>query len=64
MGYRKVNLNESDLHFYLYDKDKEFVSDLLKQVDESEKWANSNKEKLGDYCEQQSFAKIALYAVF
>lgn len=36
----------------LYEKDKEFVTELLKQVEEAEKWANSNKETLGDYCEE------------
>lgn len=36
----------------LYDEDKEFVNNLLNQVEESEKWANSNKEALGDYCEE------------
>lgn len=36
----------------LCEKDKEFVKELLKQVDEAEKWANNNKETLGDYCEE------------
>lgn len=36
----------------LCDEDKEFVNDLLNEVEESEKWANSNKEALGDYCEE------------
>ncbi|MDR3596913.1 ABC transporter substrate-binding protein [Clostridium sp.] len=36
----------------LCENDKEFVNELLKQVEEVEKWANNNKETLGDYCEE------------
>jgi NitT/TauT family transport system substrate-binding protein len=36
----------------LCENDKEFVNELLKQVEEAEKWANNNKETLGDYCEE------------
>lgn len=36
----------------LCEKDKEFVTELLKQVIDSEQWIYNNKEALGDYCEE------------
>jgi NitT/TauT family transport system substrate-binding protein len=36
----------------LCEKDKEFVTELLKQVNDSEQWIYDNKETLGDYCEE------------
>lgn len=36
----------------LWEKDKEFVKELLKQVKDSEEWGYSNKETLGTYCEE------------
>lgn len=36
----------------LLENDKEFVSELLKQVKDSEEWIYNNKETVGDYCEE------------
>ncbi|NRT33378.1 ABC transporter substrate-binding protein [Clostridium beijerinckii] len=36
----------------LLENDKEFVSELLKQVKDSEEWIYNNKETAGDYCEE------------
>lgn len=36
----------------LLENDKEFVSELLKQVKDSEEWIYNNKETTGDYCEE------------
>lgn len=39
----------------LLENDKEFVSELLKQVKDSEEWIYNNKETVGDYCEEIEF---------
>ncbi|AGX42284.1 ABC transporter substrate-binding protein [Clostridium saccharobutylicum] len=36
----------------LYDKDKDFVDQVLNQIKISTEWAYNNKETLGDYCEE------------
>lgn len=36
----------------LAEKDKDFVENILSKIEESTKWAYSDKESLGDYCEE------------
>ncbi len=36
----------------MLENDKEFVSELLKQVKDAEEWIYNNKETAGDYCEE------------
>lgn len=36
----------------LYQNDKEFVDELLDEIEDSSKWIYENKEKSGEYCEE------------